>query len=111
MSLYENARLLIDGELVSGTGGKTFDNLNPATEEVLGQVPDATVEDTDRAISLTASSVPLGAGRGVHGRGSSSGISAVTKYWVAVRVSVVPSEFWTAHVSEKIRRQSSTSCR
>lgn len=51
MSLYENARLLIDGELVAASGGKTFDNINPATEEVIGQVPDATVEDADRAIA------------------------------------------------------------
>jgi len=51
MSLYENARLLIDGELVAASGGKTFDNLDPATEEVIGQVPDATVEDADRAIA------------------------------------------------------------
>lgn len=51
MSLYENARLLIDGDLVAASGGRTFENLNPATEEVLGVVPDATVEDTERAIA------------------------------------------------------------
>jgi len=51
MSLYENARLLIDGELVPASGGRTFENINPSTEEVLGLVPDATVEDTDRAIA------------------------------------------------------------
>ena len=31
MALYENARLLIDGELVEATGGGRFDNINPAT--------------------------------------------------------------------------------
>ena len=29
-------RLLIDGKLVESESGKTFDNVNPATEEVLG---------------------------------------------------------------------------
>ena len=51
MSLYDNARLLIDGELVAAQGGRTFENINPATEEVLGLVPDASVEDTERAIA------------------------------------------------------------
>ena len=34
-------RLLIDGELTEAESGKRFDNINPATEEVLGQVADA----------------------------------------------------------------------
>ncbi|MCU1484152.1 MAG: Aldehyde Dehydrogenase [Actinomycetia bacterium] len=44
-------RLLIDGKLVDATGGGTFDNVNPATEEVLGQVADATEADMDHAIA------------------------------------------------------------
>ena len=51
MSLYENARLLIDGKLVAASRGGTFENINPATEEVIGVVPDATLEDTERAIA------------------------------------------------------------
>ncbi len=51
MSLYENARLLIDGELVAASDGSTFENENPATEEIIGVVPNATVEDTHRAIA------------------------------------------------------------
>ncbi|MGZ4703261.1 MAG: aldehyde dehydrogenase family protein [Acidimicrobiales bacterium] len=43
-------RMLIDGELVEASGGKTFENVNPATEEVLGQVADASTEDMHRAI-------------------------------------------------------------
>ncbi len=42
--LYED-RLLINGELVPATGGRTYANINPATEEVLGQVADAGPED------------------------------------------------------------------
>jgi aldehyde dehydrogenase (NAD+) len=43
-------RMLIDGNLVQAASGKTFDNINPATEEVLGSVADAGAEDMRRAI-------------------------------------------------------------
>ena len=39
-------RMLIDGQLVDAEGGRTFDNVNPATEDVVGTSPDATVGDT-----------------------------------------------------------------
>ena len=45
------SRLLIDGELTAAASGKTYDNVNPATEEVVGQVADAGPEDTERAIA------------------------------------------------------------
>ncbi len=44
-------RMLIGGELVEAASGKRFDNVNPATEEVLGQVADADASDMQRAIS------------------------------------------------------------
>lgn len=44
-------RMLIDGELVEAASGKRFDNINPANEEVLGQVADAGPEDMKRAIA------------------------------------------------------------
>ena len=43
-------RMLIDGSLVEASAGGSFDNINPATEEVLGQTTDATAPDMDRAI-------------------------------------------------------------
>lgn len=43
-------RMLIDGELTAAASGAEFDNVNPATEEVLGQVADAGVDDMQRAI-------------------------------------------------------------
>ncbi|MGH8995556.1 MAG: aldehyde dehydrogenase family protein, partial [Acidimicrobiales bacterium] len=43
-------RMLIDGELVASDSGKTFDNINPATEEVIGQVADAANAEMHRAI-------------------------------------------------------------
>jgi acyl-CoA reductase-like NAD-dependent aldehyde dehydrogenase len=42
--------MLIDGELVDGGAG-TFANVNPATEEVLGGVADASAADMRRAIA------------------------------------------------------------
>jgi len=42
-------RMLIDGKLVDGEAG-TFTNVNPATEEVLGEVANASKSDTHRAI-------------------------------------------------------------
>ena len=41
--------MLIDGKLVEAEGGATFANVNPATEEVLGQVTDASAADMARA--------------------------------------------------------------
>ncbi len=43
-------RMLINGKLVEGEGGRTFDNINPATEEVLGQVADGSADDMTEAI-------------------------------------------------------------
>ncbi len=43
-------RNLIDGRLVDASNGRTFDNLNPATAEVIGVVADGTRDDMDRAI-------------------------------------------------------------
>ncbi|MEW6268839.1 MAG: aldehyde dehydrogenase family protein [Thermodesulfobacteriota bacterium] len=51
MSLVYEHRMLIDGKLVEATGSRTYDNVNPATEEVIGQVADGSVEDMQRAIA------------------------------------------------------------
>jgi acyl-CoA reductase-like NAD-dependent aldehyde dehydrogenase len=42
-------KMMIDGRLVDGEAG-TFANINPATEEVIGQVADASHADMQRAI-------------------------------------------------------------
>jgi len=44
-------RMLIDGELVEAMSGKRFVNVNPATEEVLGEVADADATDMAHAIA------------------------------------------------------------
>jgi aldehyde dehydrogenase (NAD+) len=51
VSFTGEKRMLIDGQLVDAASGQVFDNVNPATEEVLGQVADAGAEDMDRAIA------------------------------------------------------------
>src|SRR6201995_3279439 len=43
------SRMMIDGKLVDGEAG-TFTNINPANEEVLGEVADASKADMHRAI-------------------------------------------------------------
>jgi aminobutyraldehyde dehydrogenase len=41
---------LIGGEWVDSSGGETMEVLNPATGEVIAEVPNATAEDVDRAV-------------------------------------------------------------
>ena len=48
-SIDFESRMLIDGKLAEGESG-TFTNINPATEEVLGEVADASKADMHRAI-------------------------------------------------------------
>ena len=50
-NLDAERRLLIDGKLTEASSGRTFPNVNPATEEVIGETADATVEDMERAIT------------------------------------------------------------
>ncbi len=49
--LQGQERLLIDGELVPAAGGRTYENRNPATEEVIGAAADAGPEEMERAIA------------------------------------------------------------
>lgn len=43
-------KMMIDGALVDGQAGGTFTNIDPATEEILGEVADASKADMRRAI-------------------------------------------------------------
>ena len=51
MSISAEARMLIDGELVDAASGATYANVNPATEEEIGQVADGGADDMERAIA------------------------------------------------------------
>jgi aldehyde dehydrogenase (NAD+) len=44
-------RLFIDGEFRDARSGAVYDNVNPATEEVIGQVADAAAADMEEAIA------------------------------------------------------------
>jgi aldehyde dehydrogenase (NAD+) len=50
ISPVQEDRLLIDGTLRQASGGSTYDNINPATGEVIGVAADATPEDADAAV-------------------------------------------------------------
>lgn len=50
-SFKPERRMLIDGKLVEASNGATFNNINPATEEIIGVVADGTKEDMQRAIA------------------------------------------------------------
>lgn len=45
------SKLFIDGELVAAASGKTYSNISPATEAVIGETADAGPEDMERAIA------------------------------------------------------------
>jgi phenylacetaldehyde dehydrogenase len=51
------SQLLIGGKWVEATGG-TYDIVNPATEEVVGQAPNATVADADAAAAAARDAWP-----------------------------------------------------
>lgn len=51
---YEALDLLINGQFRQGSGGAAEDVLNPATEEVLAQVPHASAADLDEALQSSA---------------------------------------------------------
>jgi aldehyde dehydrogenase (NAD+) len=50
LNVKPEARMLIDGKLVPAESGATFANINPASEEKLGEVADAGRNDMRRAI-------------------------------------------------------------
>jgi aldehyde dehydrogenase (NAD+) len=49
--VWHEGRMLIGGRLVDAAGGARFDNVNPATEQVIGTVADGTERDMDAAIA------------------------------------------------------------
>jgi succinate-semialdehyde dehydrogenase/glutarate-semialdehyde dehydrogenase len=56
---YTELALLIDGQWLQGEGRRTLPVINPATEEVLGQLPLATSADLDRALAAAERSYPV----------------------------------------------------
>ena len=48
-------KLLINGELVSSSSGKTVDDIGPASGEAIARVPESTLEDVERAVAAARS--------------------------------------------------------
>src|SRR5260370_35363301 len=48
---YSDVSLMIDGAWTNGANGRTIPVINPATEEVIGQVAHAEKSDLDRALA------------------------------------------------------------
>jgi succinate-semialdehyde dehydrogenase/glutarate-semialdehyde dehydrogenase len=60
--------LFIDGKWVAAASGRTFEAVNPATGEELGQVADGGSEDTRAAIDAAAAAFPDWSGRTAYAR-------------------------------------------
>jgi aldehyde dehydrogenase (NAD+) len=54
------SKLLIDGQWVDATSGKTFETINPATGEVIARVAEADKADVDRAVVAARKSFESG---------------------------------------------------
>lgn len=48
----------INGEWIASTGSETIDVINPATEEVIGQISSGTEEDLDKAVAAAREAFP-----------------------------------------------------
>jgi len=48
--VLRESRMLINGQLVDATSGRVFENIDPATENIIGVTADAAIEDADAAI-------------------------------------------------------------
>ena len=44
-------KLLINGELVNSSSGKSVDDIGPASGEPIAQVPESSVDDVNRAVA------------------------------------------------------------
>ena len=60
----ERRKLLIDGQWVDATSGKTFPVENPATGEVIAQAAEGDKKDIDRAVRQPAGRLRAGPGQG-----------------------------------------------
>ena len=58
--MWHEEQLFIGGELRAARNGSTFENINPATEELLGVSADANEEDFDNAIAAARSAFDAG---------------------------------------------------
>lgn len=68
-SAFKRGRMLIGGELVASEADQWLESINPANEEILGYVPQATVADVNRAVAAAEAAHPAWAALDVRARG------------------------------------------
>ena len=51
--MSEDKQMLVDGEWCAAVSGKSMDICNPATGEIIANVPRASAEDADRAVTAS----------------------------------------------------------
>jgi acyl-CoA reductase-like NAD-dependent aldehyde dehydrogenase len=76
-------RQLINGEWRDALGGGTWDLINPATEQVIQQVPFGDASDAQAAIDAAAAAFPAWSGRTPYERGE---VLLAAAGWIAQRV-------------------------
>ena len=59
--MYQDINLYLAGEWIPASQGGTRPVLNPATEEPVGTIADATADDLNKALSAADRGVPFGA--------------------------------------------------
>ena len=68
---WPETRLLVNGELRPAAGGRTYDNINPATATVAGVAADGSVADLDEAVGAARAAFDSG-GEAGWGQGNPS---------------------------------------
>lgn len=58
MNTPERRLMLIGGELVESTSGQWMTSVNPVDERIVGEVPEGTAEDVERAATAAAAAAP-----------------------------------------------------
>src|SRR5689334_14412550 len=64
----DGPRLFIDGEWVDASSDDAIDVINPATEDVIASVPQASIGDVDRAVAAARRAFDEGPWRGMSAR-------------------------------------------
>ena len=54
-------QMFVDGQFVDSVSGETMEILNPATGDVIAEVPQGTAEDVDRAVAAAEQAWSRGA--------------------------------------------------
>ena len=60
LNLKSNYQLFIGGKFVNSNGGNTYKTINPATEEVLAEIIEASQKDVDLAVKSARKAFKIG---------------------------------------------------